>query len=143
MSQTIIYSWNTANFTWNGNPYLWNYVVKLLTQPGGPTELSELDRNHLRNLSKTVKDQIVSIYVEAFKDYMDEESRQLAERAGVRLITRESKKRNKKISVTATERGASTPLVEVVARIHQITTEPKITLTALCEILDIDINKEN
>ena len=141
MSQTIVYSWNTANFTWNSNPYLWNLVQRAII--GGPTELSELDRNHLRNLSKTVKDQIVSIYVEAFKDYMDDESRYLAERAGVRLITRESKKRNKKISVTATERGASTPLVEVVARIHQITTEPKITLTALCEILDIDINKEN
>lgn len=143
MSITLTYTWNTANFLWNSNPFLWNLVEKLLTQPGGPTELSELDRNHLRNLTKTTKDQIVSLYVEAFKDYMDEESRYLAERAGIRLISRESKARNKKINVTATERGASTPLIEVATRIAQITTEPKITLTALFEILDIDTNKEN
>jgi hypothetical protein len=136
MSQSTNVVWNTANVLWNANPYVWN-LLALIMSFGGPAEMTQLQRNQFRNLKQSTKNRLIQIYVETFKDYMDDESRRLAERAGVRLRHTEEKPLLENVEVTAEEKSA-TAIVEVAFRsAPEITTRPRITLTALFEILDI------
>jgi len=141
MSQNTDILWNNANFFWNANPYIWNtavFIIQNLT--GGPAEVPKILRDQFQNLKPTTKSDLIRLYVETFKDYMDPESKRLAEAAGIRMRFNEERTKRKGVSITAKERGATVPLVEVYTKgTPLIITTPKITLQAFMELLDIDI----
>lgn len=137
---------DVANIQWDNNPEIWNlseYIWGIwgeIMTSGGPAELSELQRNQFKALKQSDKNRLITLYVEVFKDYLGPEARFLAERAGIRLTSISKQEIRDNISVSAFEHSL-TRMIEVRAGKTEIITKPKISITALFEILDIKQDK--
>ena len=131
--------WDTNTEIWDMTSYIWG-IWETLIASGGPAEMSELQRTQFKALKQSDKERLITLYVEVFKDYLDPEARLLAERAGIRLRSISKKTIQEKISITAIE-NSLTKNIEVRAGIAEVVTRPKISITALFEILDIKQEK--
>jgi hypothetical protein len=135
-----------ANIQWDNNPEIWNLtsyiwgIFETITTSGGPAELTPLQREQFKSLKQSDKNRLVTLYVEVFKDYLDPDARMLAERAGIRLKSISKKEIRENISVSAIEQSL-TKHAEIHNGKTEIITRPKISITALFEILDIKQDK--
>ena len=131
--------WNDNSEIWNVTDYIWG-IWEVLMASGGPAEMSELQREQFKALKQSDKERLITLYVEVFKDYLDPEARMLAERANIKIKSISKKTIQEHISVSAIE-NSLTKKIEVRAGIAEVVTRPKISITALFEILDIKQEK--
>ena len=131
--------WNDNSEIWNVTDYIWG-IWEVLMASGGPSEMSELQREQFKALKQSDKERLITLYVEVFKDYLDPEARMLAERANIKIKSISKKTIQEHISVSAIE-NSLTKKIEVRAGIAEVVTRPKISITALFEILDIKQEK--
>lgn len=127
--------WDTNTEIWDTTEYIWG-IWKVLMASGGPSELTDLQREQFKALKQSDKERLITLYVEVFKDYLDPEARLLAERAGIRIKSISKREIQENISVTAIE-NSLTKNIEVRAGVAEVITRPKISITTLFEILDI------
>ena len=139
MGQLADIQWDTNSEIWNTTNYIWG-IWEVLMASGGPSELSDLQREQFKALKQSDKNRLITLYVEVFKDYLGPEARILAERAGIRLTSVSKKEISENISVSAIE-NSLTRMIEVRAGKSEIITKPKVSITALFEILDIKQDK--
>lgn len=135
MGEVANIQWNTTSEIWDVTDYIWGIWETIMTS-GGPSELSDLQRDQFKALKQSDKNRLITLYVEVFKDYLDPEARLLAERAGIRIKSVSKKEIRENISVSAIERSLER-VVEVHATHTEVITRPKVSITALFEILDI------
>lgn len=131
--------WGSNTEVWDVTGYIWG-IWETLMASGGPAEMSELQRTQFKSLKQSDKERLITLYVEVFKDYLDPEVRVLVERAGIKIKSISKKTIKENISVTAIE-NSLTKNIEVKAGIAEVVTRPKISITALFEILDIKQEK--
>lgn len=131
--------WDNNSEIWDVTNYIWGIWVELMAS-GGPAEMTDLQREQFKALKQSDKERLITLYVEVFKDYLEPEARLLAERAGIKIKSISKKTIQEHISVTAIE-NALTRNIEVRAGIAEVVTRPKISITALFEILDIKQEK--
>lgn len=131
--------WDNNSEIWDVTDYIWGIWVELMAS-GGPAEMSELQRTQFKALEQSDKERLITLYVEVFKDYLGPEARMLAERAGIKIKSISTQTINEHISVSAIE-NSLTKQIEVRAGIAEVVTRPKISITALFEILDIKQEK--
>lgn len=127
--------WDTTSEIWDVTDYIWG-IFETIMLSGGPAELTDLQREQFKALKQSDKNRLITLYVEVFKDYLDPEARLLAERAGIRIKSVSKKEIRENISVSAIERSLER-VVEVHATYTEVITRPKVSITALFEILDI------
>jgi hypothetical protein len=139
MGQLANIQWDNNPEIWNTSEYIWGIWETIMTS-GGPSELSTLQREQFKALKQSDKNRLVTLYVEVFKDYLDPDARLLAERAGIKLKSVSKKEIRENISVSAIE-NSLTRMIEVRAGKTEIITKPKVSITALFEILDIKQDK--
>ncbi len=139
MGQIADIQWNTNSEIWDVTDYIWG-IWEIIMASGGPSELSELQRNQFKALKQSDKNRLITLYVEVFKDYLGPDARLLAERAGIKLKSVNKKEIRENISVSAIE-NSLTRMIEVRAGKTEIITKPKVSITALFEILDIKQDK--
>lgn len=131
--------WNDNSEIWDTTEYTWG-IWKVLMAAAGPAELTEIQRSQFKSLKQSDKDRLITLYVEVFKDYLGPEARLLAERAGIKIKSISKQTINEHISVSAIE-NSLTKQIEVRASIAEVVTRPKLSITALFEILDIKQEK--
>jgi hypothetical protein len=139
MGQLADIQWDTNLEIWDTTDYIWG-IWEVLMASGGPSELTDLQRAQFKALKQSDKNRLITLYVEVFKDYLGPEARILAERAGIRLTSVSKKEIRENISVSAIERSLER-VVEVHATHTEVITRPKVSITALFEILDIKQDK--
>ncbi len=127
--------WDTNSEIWDVTAYIWG-IWEVLVKSGGPAELTDLQRQQFKSLKQSDKERLITLYVEVYKDYLDPEARLLAERANIKLTSVSRKEINEKIDVKVIENSLQ-KIVEVRAGNVEIVTRPKLSITALFEILDI------
>jgi hypothetical protein len=127
--------WDTNTEIWDVTSYIWG-IWEVLVKSGGPAELTDLQRQQFKSLKQSDKERLITLYVEVYKDYLDPEARLLAERANIKLTSVSRKEINEKIDVKVIENSLQ-KIVEVRAGNVEIITRPKLSITALFEILDI------
>ena len=139
MNQPADINWNNANILWNNNPYVWGLLEEILLS--GKSHYDEWDvtqKQKYSQLNEESKHKLVSLYVEVFKDHLDDNTRILTERAGIKFTYFDKKEINKLINIK-TINSSLEDVVEVKANLTEIKTQPKIKIETLFKLLEIKI----